>query len=124
EPWAMRMADDLLFEGLVRRSGDRYPWVEPALADTCEVDREYAVASITCHIPRGIRFHDGSEVAVEDVVYSLTYWLDRRRAWIRERHGLINFEGVEVVDAPRGGGERDVGRWVRINLDKREPLAL
>jgi ABC-type transport system substrate-binding protein len=124
EPWAMRISDDLLFEGLVRRTGDRYPWVEPAIADRCEVDREYAVASITCHIPRGIRFHDGSELQVEDVVYSLTYWLDPRRSWIRSRHGLTNFKQVTVVDAPRGEGERDVGRWVQITLDKREPLAL
>lgn len=124
EPWALRISNDLVFEGLVRRTGDHYPWAEPALADQCEVDREYAVASITCHLPRGISFHDGSEVTVEDVVYSLTYWLDRRRVWIRQQHGLTNFIHVEVVDGPRGSGERDPGRWIRIGLDKREPLAL
>ncbi|PRP90822.1 Bacterial extracellular solute-binding protein, family 5 Middle [Enhygromyxa salina] len=124
EPWAMRISEDLVFEGLVRRAGDRYPWVEPAIADQCEVDREYAVASITCHLPRGVRFHDGSEVTIDDVVYSLTYWLDRRRVWIRQRHGLTNFNRVEIVDGPRGSDERDPGRWVRIGLDKREPLAL
>ncbi|WP_181233926.1 ABC transporter substrate-binding protein [Enhygromyxa salina] len=125
EPWAMRIAEDLVFEGLVRRTGDRYPWTEPAIADRCEVDREYAVASITCHIPSGIRFHDGTELTIDDVVYSLTYWLDRRRVWIRQRHGLTNFSSVEVVDGPRGGGgDRDPGRWVRIGLDKRDPLAL
>jgi ABC-type transport system substrate-binding protein len=124
EPWAMRVSDDLLFEGLVRRTGDRYPWAEPAIADRCEVDREYAVASITCHIPRGIYFHDGTELQVDDVVYSLTYWLDQRRAWIRTRHGLLNFKSVTIVDAPRGADERDPGRWVQITLDKREPLAL
>jgi ABC-type transport system substrate-binding protein len=124
EPWAMRVADDLLFEGLVRRTQDAYPWAEPAIADRCEVDREYAVASITCHIPRGVRFHDGSELQVEDVIYSLTYWLDPRRGWIRARHGLSNFKSVAIVDAPRGADQRDPGRWVQITLDKREPLAL
>jgi ABC-type transport system substrate-binding protein len=123
EPWAARIGEDLVFEGLVRRSGDRYPWVEPAISDRCEVDREYAVGSIVCHIPTGIRFHDGSELRVEDVVYSLSYWLDPRRGWERQRRGLGNLHRVEVVDGPRGGG-RDPGRWVRIGFDKREPLAL
>ncbi|KIG18138.1 Oligopeptide ABC transporter, periplasmic oligopeptide-binding protein OppA [Enhygromyxa salina] len=124
EPWAMRIAEDLVFEGLVRRTGDRYPWAAPAIADQCEVDREYAVASITCHVPAGIRFHDGTELTMADVEYSLTYWLDRRRVWIRQRHGLTNFTSVEIVDGPRGSGERDPGRWVRIGLAKRDPLAL
>ncbi len=124
EPWAARIVDDLLFEGLVRRAGDGYPWVEPAIADRCEVDREYAVASVVCHIPRGIRFHDGSELSVDDVVYSLSFWLDPRRVWDRQRRGLANLERVEVVDGPTGSNERDPGRWVRIGFDKREPLAL
>lgn len=124
EPWAARIADDLVFEGLVRRAGDRYPWVEPAIADRCEVDREYAVASVVCHIPTGIRFHDGSELAVEDVVYSLSYWLDPRRVWDKQRRGLGNLSRVEIVDGPTGTGDRDPGRWVRITFDKREPLAL
>jgi ABC-type transport system substrate-binding protein len=124
EPWAARIADDLVFEGLVRRSGDRYPWVEPALADRCEVDREYAVASVVCHIPTGIRFHDGSELDVDDVVYSLSYWLDPRRVWEKQRRGLANLDSVEIVDGPTGSNARDPGRWVRIDFDKREPLAL
>jgi ABC-type transport system substrate-binding protein len=124
EPWAARIADDLVFEGLVRRSGDRYPWVEPAIADRCEVDREYAVASVVCHIPTGILFHDGRELLVEDVIYSLSYWLDPRRVWDKQRRGLANLERVEIVDGPTGSNDRDPGRWVRIGFDKREPLAL
>lgn len=124
EPWALRIAEDLVFEGLVRRSGAGYPWAEPALADRCEVDREYAVSTIYCHIPQGISFHDGSELQVEDVIYSLEYWMDPRREWIRQRHGLTNLESVEIVDGPRGAQERDPGRWVQIGLDKREALAL
>lgn len=124
EPWAARVADDLLFEGLVRRSGEGYPWVEPAIADRCEVDREYAVALVVCHIPTGIRFHDGRELGLDDVVYSLGYWLDARRAWDKQRRGLANLTKVEVADGPPGSSERDPGRWVRISFDKREPLAL
>ncbi|MFV8755998.1 ABC transporter substrate-binding protein [Nannocystaceae bacterium ST9] len=123
EPWAQRIADDLVFEGLVRRAGDHYPWVEPAIADRCEVDREYAVAVVFCHVPSGIRFHDGSELTMDDVVYSLGHWVDPRRGWIRQRHGLANLQKVEIVDGP-GGGDRDPGRWVKIEFDKREPLAL
>ncbi|MFO7561235.1 MAG: ABC transporter substrate-binding protein [Enhygromyxa sp.] len=124
EPWAARIADDLVFEGLVRRAGDRYPWVEPAIADRCEVDREYAVASVVCHIPTGIQFHDGSELDLDDVVYSLGYWNDPRRVWDKQRRGLANLSRVEVVDGPTGSKDRDPGRWVRITFDKREPLAL
>lgn len=126
EPWAQRIADDLVFEGLVRRSPDHYPWVEPAIADRCEVDREYAVAVVFCHVPTGIHFHDGSELTMNDVVYSLGHWIDPRRGWIRQRHGLANLKKVEIVDGPRGAAtnERDPGRWVQIEFDKREPLAL
>ncbi len=126
EPWALRISDDLVFEGLVRRTSDAYPWAEPAIADRCEVDREYAVASVVCHIPPGIRFHDGSELTMDDVVYSLGYWIDPRRVWIRQRHGLANLERIEIVDGPRSAAanERDPGRWIRLDFDKREPLAL
>jgi ABC-type transport system substrate-binding protein len=126
EPWAQRIADDLVFEGLVRRTSDRYPWAEPAIADRCEVDREYAVALVVCHVPAGILFHDGSELTMDDVVYSLSHWIDPRRGWIRQRHGLANLKKVEIVDGPRGAAtdDRDPGRWVQIEFDKREPLAL
>ncbi len=126
EPWAQRIADDLVFEGLVRRAGDHYPWVEPAIADRCEVDREYAVAAVFCHVPTGIRFHDGSELSMDDVIYSVGHWVDPRRGWIRQQHGLANLHTVEIVDGPRGAAtsERDPGRWVKIEFDKREPLAL
>ncbi|WP_052557238.1 ABC transporter substrate-binding protein [Enhygromyxa salina] len=122
EPWAERIADDLIFEGLVRRTHDRYPWVEPAIADRCEADRDHAVLTISCHIPRGIRFHDGSELGMEDVVYSLRYWLFEQRSGALERHGLVNYERVEIVDGPAEG--RDRGRWVKLRFRKPEALAL
>ncbi|PRQ07122.1 ABC transporter substrate-binding protein [Enhygromyxa salina] len=122
EPWAERIADDLIFEGLVRRTSDRYPWVEPAIADRCEVDRELAVLTISCHIPTGIRFHDGSELSMTDVEYSLRYWLHEHRSDALQRRGLANYERVEIVDGPAEG--RDRGRWVKLRFNKPEPLAL
>jgi ABC-type transport system substrate-binding protein len=126
EPWASRIADDLVFEGLVRRTSDRHPWAEPAIADRCELDPNYGVALVTCHIPRGVRFHDGSELTMADVEYSLRYWLHERRSWLRQRHGLSGFVRVEIVDAPRGAPAelRDRGRWVRVVFDRDDPLAL
>ena len=122
EPWAERIGDDLIFEGLVRRSGDRHPWVEPALADRCEVDREFAVTTVSCHIPAGIRFHDGSEVTIDDVLYSLRYWQAEQHAWLRDRNGLANLHRIEIADGPPGA--RDYGRWVKLRFAKPEPLAL
>lgn len=126
EPWALRIADELVFEGLVRRTSDGYPWAEPALADRCEIDPDYGVAMVTCHIPRGIRFHDGSELRMEDVEYSLRYWLHDRRSWLKQRYGLAGYVRFEIVDGPRGATAeiRDRGRWVRMVFDAREPLAL
>lgn len=126
EPWALRIADDLVFEGLVRRSSEGYPWAEPAIADRCEIDPDYGVAMVTCHIPRGIRFHDGSELSMADVEYSLRYWLNDRRSWLRQRHGLDGFVRLEIVDGPRNAEaeQRDRGRWVRVVFDRRDPLVL
>lgn len=125
DPWGQRIAEDLVFEGLVRRIHTGAPWAEPELADRCDVDDLAAPRRVYCHIPSGLRFHDGSPVNVEDVVYSLEYWLDPRRSWIRERHGLGRMKGVEVVDGVPGQSVGDdEGRWVRINFDAPQPLAL
>ena len=37
DPWGARVAEDLVFEGLTRRSSAGAPWAEPALADVCVV---------------------------------------------------------------------------------------
>lgn len=117
EPWALRISDDLLFEGLVRRSGAGYPWAEPALADHCEIDPDYAATMVSCHIPRGIHFHDGSELRMEDIEYSLRQG---------QRQALTGVTRIEIVDGPRNATaeQRDRGRWVRIVFDSRKPLAL
>jgi ABC-type transport system substrate-binding protein len=120
-PWGLRVADDLVFEGLVRRQPQRAPWVEMQLADSCEVSRDQL---IDCHLRPGTRFHDGSEVTAEDVVYSLSYWVDPRRTWIRQRHGLTNLRSAEIVDGPKTGTSKDPGRWIRITFSKAEPLGL
>ncbi len=122
EPWAARAADDLVFEGLTRRSEKGAPWGEPALADRCVVDIEHGGRAVNCHIPRERYFHDGQEVEVADVVYSLEFWLDRRRASLRHRHGLGGLKSIEVVDGPRE--DRDQGRWVRVGFSRAEPLIL
>lgn len=119
-PWGRRIADDLVFEGLVRRNPAQAPWVDMALADRCVADRQI----VDCHLRPGVRFHDGVAVTPDDVLYSISYWLDPRRSWIRQRHGLVNLRSVELVDGPRGGGDRDPGQWVRIAFEKSEPLAL
>jgi ABC-type transport system substrate-binding protein len=97
-----------------------------ALADECHVTRDQIV---DCHVRRGAKFHDGSPVTPEDVRYSLDYWADHRRAWIRQRHGLATLRSVEIVDSPRSssGGvapDPDPGRWIQITFAEPEPLAL
>ena len=126
EPWARRVIDDLLFEGLTRRTPEQAPFAEPGLADACVVDPPAGpVRDVYCHLPPEARFHDGEAVEVEDVVFSLEYWLDPRRSTLRIKHGLDELRAVEVVDRPFGAPElRDPGRWIRIGFDRPDPLAL
>jgi len=125
-PWARRVIDDLLFEGLTRRTPAEAPFAEPGLADACVVDPPSGpVRDVYCHLPPEATFHDGEPVEVEDVVFSLEYWLDPRRTSLRLQHGLDELRAVEVVDRPFGSPElRDPGRWIRIGFDRPEPLAL
>ena len=126
DPWSRRVIDDLLFEGLTRRTPDVAPFAEPGLADACVVDPPGGpVRDVYCHLPADATFHDGSAVEVEDVIFSLEYWLDPRRSTLRVQHGLDELRAVEVVDRPFGAPElRDPGRWIRIGFDRPEPLAL
>lgn len=126
DPWARRVIDDLLFEGLTRRTPSEAPFAEPGLADACIVDPPSGpTRDVYCHLPPEATFHDGEPVEVEDVVFSLEYWLDPRRATLRMQHGLDELRAVEVVDRPFGAPElRDPGRWIRVGFDRPEPLAL
>jgi ABC-type transport system substrate-binding protein len=125
DAWGLRIVEDLLFSGLVRRIGTGAPWVEYDLADRCERDSETATRRITCHIPRGRSFHDGTELEMEDVLYSLRFWLDPRRTALRAHHGLDALRSVEIVDGPVAvTGAKDPGRWIRLEFDRRDPLAM
>lgn len=125
DAWRQRVAEDLVFEGLLARSPGRRPWVIPALADRCEVDDPAAPRIVACHLTPGAVFHDGAEVKPQDVVYSLSWWLDPRRRALALDRGLGALSRVSVVDGPGGGksGE-EAGRWIRIDFDTPEPLAL
>jgi ABC-type transport system substrate-binding protein len=126
DPWAQRIVDDLVFEGLTRRAGVTAPFVEPAIADACHTSSESAPKHAWCHLRPGLRFHDGSSVDPEDVQDSLGAWLDPRRDALRLRHGLVELRKVELVDRPPAaiGATADPGRWVHIELERGDPLVL
>ncbi|MCB9705819.1 MAG: ABC transporter substrate-binding protein [Myxococcales bacterium] len=120
DPWGQRVVDDLLFEGLVRRSPAGHPWAEPALADRCEVDDD--LRGLRCHLPEGRSFHDGEPVTIDDVLYSLEGWLGGRAERRRLANGLDGLKAIAVDDGP--SGDRDPGRWLRITFEERDPLIL
>jgi len=120
DPWGTRAAEDLLFEGLVRRWPEGYPWVEPALADRCETGQ--GGREVLCHLRPDRRFHDGELVKVEDVLYSLGAWVGAKGAQRRAAHGLGALQEVAAVDGPSGA--RDPGRWIRLGFDAADPLVL
>ncbi|MBX7082970.1 MAG: hypothetical protein K1X88_27440, partial [Nannocystaceae bacterium] len=128
DPWGQRVVDDLVFEGLVRVSGEVAPFVEPALADDCVLVPTAAPKHAWCHLRADQRFHDGSSVTPTDVVDALSAWLDPRRDALRARHGLDALRRVELGDAPpsggRAGARADAGKWIHIEVDRAEPLLL
>ncbi len=128
EPWGARLADDLLFEGLTRRTETGAPWAEPALADQCVARPQRDPRDVYCHLRDDAVFHDGEPVTPGDVAYSLGWWLDPRRSTMRLRQGLGGLKKVEPVDAPPGvlpaGASPDPGRWVHVSFSRTEPLAL
>lgn len=124
DPWATRVMEDAVFEGLTRRSDAGAPWATPALADTCVLHPADAPRDAYCHVPEGRTFHDGNPVTIDDVVYSLEHWLDPRRSALRSHHGLAALRRVEVVDALPGGDGRDPGRWIRVSSETTDPLWL
>jgi ABC-type transport system substrate-binding protein len=126
EPWAQRVADDLVFDALVRRTGDRHPFVEPALADECFGVPEAAPKNVYCRLRSGVQFHDGEPVTADDVVYSLSWWLDPRRSSTRQRLGLGSLRRVEIAETLPGRSRdaSETGRWIVVGFETPEPLAL
>lgn len=124
DPWGQRVVDDLLFEGLVRRQGDRAPWVSMALAERCEIDRDPASRGVVCQLREGAQFHDGTPVTREDALYSVGQWTSPRGAGLRSRHGLDGLRAVMPADGPPGGPKDSSGRWLRLQFEHDDPLAL
>lgn len=125
DPWGQRVVDDLVFEGLTRRAGDTWPFVEYALADTCVLTPEVGPKHAWCHLRSEQRFHDGAVITPADVLDALVAWLDPRRDALRVRHGLVDLRKVELVDGPPGGGgPRDEGRWIHVEVERADPLLL
>jgi ABC-type transport system substrate-binding protein len=137
DPWATRVVEDAVFEGLTRRSSTGEPWAEPALADACVLHPRAAPRDAYCHLPAGRSFHDGTPVTPDDVVYSLEHWLDPRRSALRSHHGLSALRRVEIVNGPPSGsrvaggeGEPadepapDPGRWIRVSSEVADSLLL
>lgn len=124
DPWGQRVVDDLLFEGLVRRQGDRAPWVEMALADRCEIDRDPASRGVVCRLREGAKFHDGSPVTREDALYTAGFWASPRGAGLRARHGLDGLRAAVPAEGPPGGPKDSSGRWLRLQFEHDDPLVL
>lgn len=124
-PWAQRVVDDVLFQGLTRRLANSAPFAEPDLADRCDLSPPEHPRVVYCHVPDKLEFHDGSPVTMDDVVYSLTYWLGPRHGLLRLRYGLLGLTDVDVVDGPPGDSQaRDPDRWVRIAFSSSDALLL
>lgn len=128
DPWGMRVAEDLVFQGLTRRTDTGAPWAEPALADVCVARPSTAPRDVYCHLRADAVFHDGKPVTPADVQYSLDWWLDPRRGTMRLRLQLGGLKKVEMVDGPPGslppGAARDPGRWAHVSFARPEPLAM
>ena len=117
DPWGQRIVDDLLFEGLTRRS-EAAPWGVPALAERCQVEHEGR--SVACQLRPGARFHDDQPVRVDDLLYSINLWIGPRGASLRQRYGLDDLRSVEAGPPPGASGEG----WVRLAFAHADPLVL
>ncbi|MBL3609086.1 ABC transporter substrate-binding protein [Rhodovulum sulfidophilum] len=81
-----------LFEGLTRFAPDGT--VAPGLAASWEANE--AATVYTFHLREGVRFHDGTALEAEDVVFTL----DRARGPDSTNAQKALFEGIESVAAP------------------------
>lgn len=80
-----------IFEGLTRFGPDGA--VKPALAESWDVSEDGTV--YTFHLHPGVKFHDGTDMTAEDVVFSL----DRARAEDSTNAQKALFAGIASVEA-------------------------
>lgn len=124
DPWGQRVVEDLLFEGLVRRQGDKAPWAEMALAVRCVIDRDPSARGVVCLLRDDAQFHDGSPVTREDALYSVGQWLGPRGQGLRQRHGLDGLRAVTPAEGPPDGPKDSSQRWLRLSFEHDDPLVL
>lgn len=139
DPWARRVVDDLVFEGLTRpvsepnrasgSEGSGLGFAELALADHCVALPVEAPRNVWCRLRADAFFHDGSPVTAQDLEYSLKYWLDPRRSSLRRRHGLSGLRSVEVVEpspelADAAAHGRPGATWVHLQVEHPDPMLL
>lgn len=136
DPWARRIVDDALFEGLTRRDPRGAPWYSPVLAEECRLELERSSTTVHCRLAEGHRFHDDSPVTPDDALFSVERWTRANAHALRARHGLSSLREVTLLERiPAAGGETaepkgDVepemlpGPWLRLRFDRSEPLAL
>ena len=75
---------------------------------------------VECVLRAGVRFHDGSPVRVEDVVYSLEWWSDPRRRALALRTEVARVSRVTGTADPSDG----TSARVRIELVDADPMVL
>ena len=69
--------------------------LEPSLAESWELENPQ---SYLFHIRKGVKFHDGSELTAEDIVWSLEYLRNKENKF-RRRSFLRDVDIIEAVDA-------------------------
>jgi ABC-type transport system substrate-binding protein len=91
-----------IFDGLVALDPGLH--IVPALADTWTISRDGRV--YTLHVRDGVRFHDGTPLTADDVVFSVKRLLDpaRQKASI----GVSYLQVVEGAPAFNAGRSRDL----------------
>jgi ABC-type transport system substrate-binding protein len=114
-----------IFDGLVAINPSLN--VEPALAETWTISRDGLV--YTFRLRQGVRFHDGTPLAADDVVFTFRHALDPKRErpssvgpYLSSLRGADDFAAGRRPDLP---GVRALDeRTVRIELDQPRPTFL
>src|SRR5262245_50314908 len=100
---------ELMFEPLLGR--DAKGAIQPRLAESWEVSKDGKI--YTFHLRKGVKFHNGKEMAAEDIKFAIDYTLNPKNG----AYGLADLEAVDKVEA--------VDKYtLRISLKKINPLFL